>query len=256
MDRKLLSVLLVIVISIIKVNAQFSIYTANPSCYGYGVGEVQPPVGYHYHWSNGGTNSYIQTTISGIYSCTVSDTFGNPLSVLTDTIIIPPPITYTYSTISPTSCDSCNGSISVVTSGGVPPYTIFWYDSSPDSSTHKNACPGIYGFEIDDAHQCRDTMLHAAINCNCGLNVTLTQNNISCDTAYGSVTANVAGGHAPYSYSWYDTYWGTTSASPAFTQLATGAMWTLTVTDSAACRYYATGNILNSVGYNYYVISL
>jgi gliding motility-associated-like protein len=107
------------------------------------------------------------------------------------------------------SCGSaCDGSATVVQTGGVRPYSYDWYDlpgGSSDSSL-TGLCAGVYNVKITDANGCLDTVEVTIIEPpTLSLNLN-TINNIACKgECNGSVTVTRTGGTAPYNFSWYDT---------------------------------------------------
>jgi hypothetical protein len=116
---------------------------------------------YSYLWSDGqNTNLAIGLSV-GIYSCTITDANGCLDSALADIDEPTEIINTTYSTN--TSCyDNCDGSISVITSGGTSPYNYIWNNGQLTQNATV-LCAGFYNVTITDANNC-STINSAIIN--------------------------------------------------------------------------------------------
>ncbi|HHZ65245.1 MAG TPA: T9SS type A sorting domain-containing protein [Flavobacteriales bacterium] len=123
---------------------------------------------------------------------------------------------------------ACDGSATVLVTGGTPP--IFFYPGSG----FNNLCPGTYYVTIIDLNGC-DTTVSYTINEPVELTVTTSTTGSSCSTcADGTATATASGGTGPYTYSW--------NTAPVQTgNTATGllpnylAIYQVIVTDSMGC---------------------
>ncbi len=184
---------------------------------------------YSYAWSTGDSSQSIDSLCAGTYYATVIDAHG-----CQDTVsftLTEPPAIVSNATPSDALCNnSCDGSINLGVSGGVSPYTYQWSNGATTEDIN-NLCASWYYVTITDANGC--TKLDSAeINEPPALNLTLDINsqptcNGVCD---GSITANVNGGTAPYTYSWND---GETTQTA--TSLCDGNV-SVTITDANGCE--------------------
>ena len=79
---------------------------------------------YTYVWSNGSFSQDISNLLVGTYTVSVTDALGqtaNASYTITEPIVITP----IYTVTNTTGAGMSNGSISVVVSGGTPPYTYY-----------------------------------------------------------------------------------------------------------------------------------
>jgi hypothetical protein len=111
--------------------------------------------GYAYLWSNGSTESSIESLAPGTYSVTVVDALG---CVATGSIVIAAFGCESFTadfTALPASCPSvCDGALSVQLSGGEAPYAYLWSNGETTPSL-QNLCAGTYGLTITDANLCQ-----------------------------------------------------------------------------------------------------
>jgi gliding motility-associated-like protein len=186
-----------------------------------------PP--FTFNWSPaGGNNATANNLAAGTYTCTVTDSTGC-IALVTVTITEPPAMTAVVSTVN-TSCGNSTGSATINVSGGSPGYTYLWNPSGQTTQTAINLPAGVYNCTVTDTTGCQEIFQATISNAN-GPNVTLAaQQDVTCPGGNnGSVSINVTGGAAPYSYSW-------SSGGNASTEsnLIAGN-YTCTVTDSAGC---------------------
>ena len=111
-----------------------------------------------YAWSNGNVTPDLLNVCAGIYSLTITDASGNTASATT-TITSPPGLVFTSIVSLPTDIASSDGAISIIATGGVPPYTYEW--SGPVSgilpSSLNNLPSGSYTITVTDANGCEYT---------------------------------------------------------------------------------------------------
>jgi gliding motility-associated-like protein len=196
--------------------------TANPS------GGTAP---YTYSWAPGGmTTAAISGLSGGNYTVTITDSKG---CQVTNTTTITEPaaaLSAAATVINPSCFASNNGSISLLTSGGTPPYSYLWSPGGSTSSSLTSRPAGTYSVIIRDSRNCQVSYTFV-LTTPAVLAITFTKTNVSCNGGNnGTANANVTGGTAPYSYSWSPS--GATTASA--TGLSAGTH-TVVVTDSKGC---------------------
>lgn len=145
----------------------------------------------------------------------------------------------TYSVVQPLCNGASNGSVTIVGTGGIAPYSYAVNTGTFAASGMVNSlAAGTYTLHVKDANGCTkdSTMTLAQPTL---LSASATKTNVSCyGTATGSIQVSASGGTAPYAYSWSGL--GSTTAS--VTGLAAGT-YTATVTDAHGCTATATQSI-------------
>ena len=223
-----------------------------------------PP--YNYLWESGGVNDFEAGLCSGWHTYTVSDASG---CSVTDSSYIPSQstlLTGIVGNVNPLSgigeCGPlfvCNGSITVTSNGGTPPYIYAdssgVIDTSNSSVNINNLCPGKYTYWVTDANGNSDTN---TINVEQYLGMEFVPFSLtppSCSTCNdGSIHITVIGGFAPYLYT-IDNWQNVQVNNGNFTGLsygvyefcaedANGCIKCMTVSlDSAACGYSISSNM-------------
>lgn len=205
---------------------------------------------YTFSWSAGTISSGASTSTatglcSGVITATVTSITNGCSSVQSLTVTQPPPLLMSLPNLTTPKCNNnCNGSITLIPSGGVLPYTYTWI---PSASTNPitNLCAGTYSGTVTDANGCTVSNSYTLIN---PAVLTLTANvlNSTCNTATdGAITTTVAGGLPAYTYTW--TGPGTfTSTSSSLTNVLSGT-YSLTLIDFAGCRKDTTLMIVPTI---------
>lgn len=106
---------------------------------------------YTYIWNNGQTGATATGLCTGNYSVTVTDGCTNT-SVQSVTITDPTVLTATTSQVEP-SLSSCDGTATVIPSGGTNPYTYLW-SNTQTTSTATGICGGVCTVTVTDANGC------------------------------------------------------------------------------------------------------
>lgn len=190
---------------------------------------------YTYIWNTGATTASISNLAPGTYTVTVSD--GNSQAVATIEVSSTQPILVNIAKTSPSCYGGNNGLISLVVSGGAPPYTYTWSNGAT-SPNIVGLMAGAYLLTITDSQGCLTTR-----------NITLgqppqivLQTNTTDATSgeNGAIDLTVTGGTAPFSYIWSN---GATQPDPA--NLASG-VYTVSVTDANGCQSVTTA-VVNSL---------
>ena len=183
-----------------------------------------------YQWSNGSTNqdptNLCHLAPENPYTVTVTDANGctmvsNPISLNLGLSIIIDQLNDV--------CSDCDGSVSVIATGGVAPYTFDWGGENPNS-----LCAGTYGVTVTDNAQNSVELQNIVIN-EPNEVLTVTANNINFPNGNqgdGSISVNVNGGWGGYTYLW---------SNGAETQNIAGLSagnYSLTVTDINGCQAF------------------
>ncbi len=209
-------------------------------CFGDSTGEMtvtitngEPP--YTYQWSNGvnnvsnSTSNTITNMPAGIHFVEVVNDFG--CIAFADYKINEPAFVLDVLTFTTTDV-SCNaqadGSIDITPIGGTPPYTYAWSDGQT-TQIATGLAQGTYTVTLSDANGCEFSDNYS-ITEPFPLLATSTTTDVLCTgSPTGIITVNVAGGTAPYTYTWSNG-----GATPQLTALTAGT-YTLTVTDDKGC---------------------
>jgi len=185
---------------------------------------------YTYLWSPiGNTTPTVNNLCAGCYTVIVTDANG-----CTDTemvCITEPSAIVTTATVTHASCNgTCDGTISVSSSGGSGLYTYLWSPIGNTTPTVSNLCAGCYTVTVTDASGCIDTEV-ICITEPAALTATVTATNVSCNGICDGSAAitGLTGGTSPYSYQWCNG--GTT---PSVTNLCPGTCMVMIV-DANGC---------------------
>jgi uncharacterized repeat protein (TIGR01451 family) len=121
-----------------------------------------------------------------------------------------------------------DGAISVVASGGTPPYAYNWSSLPFTTSSVTNLPAGTYTVTVTDAASMTATTA-AIITQPPSIVTTITSNPSSCTSPSGFIALNTAGGTTPYTY-----LWSNGSTAPQLGNLFPGLYW-VTVVDANGC---------------------
>jgi trimeric autotransporter adhesin len=116
----------------------------------------------------------------------------------------PPVLSATQSQVNLTCNGVCNGSATVVASGGTAPYTYLWAPSGGTGATASSLCAGGYTCTITDATSASIQKTFTIAQPTAINTATGSQTNVSCNggsNGAASITTPT-GGTAPYSYNW------------------------------------------------------
>ncbi len=196
---------------------------------------------YSYSWSNGANISSISNLQSGVYTLVITDSEGCSIP---KTVTVTEPAQSLSSTISSqdVSCFGIsNGTINLTVIGGTPTYSYNWSNGSI-SQNQSGLSNGIYHVTITDANGCTTTTFANLQQPNSALSLSLNPTNVSCNgTNNGSITTNVLGGTAPYTY-----LWNTNSTASSLQNLNPGN-YSVTVTDAKGCISQSSAQITQPI---------
>ncbi len=155
--------------------------------------------------------------------------------------------------ITSSNCGQPNGGACASVSGGLPPYTYIWSDSSVTQSACVNAIlAGSYTVEVTDSNGC---MVSSVANINDILSpaVSITSHtDLLCyGDSNGTATITISGGVGPYNQFWIPG--GQTTTNPS--DLA-GGVNTVKITDAAGCIASASVTIIEPPPVNHAISGL
>jgi hypothetical protein len=156
----------------------------------------------------------------------------------------------TVADISQATCGAANASVTLNITGGVPGYSIEWYNSQNalvgNGSLLGNISKGTYYYQLSDQSGCAitDTVFVGGDE---ALSVSIANSTAaSCGIANGSVSLSVSGGNAPYTVNWPTTIPVTNGLSSS--GLKGGMVYEVLVTDSTNCEQTFKFSINNTSG--------
>ncbi len=157
---------------------------------------------YTYLWSDGQTTQIATGLCAGTYSVTITD--NNNCSYVENNIVInePPALSNSMSVTNLLCSGDSNGTATATVSGGTPPYTYLWSDGQT-TATATNLVAGNYTVTVTDSNNCQivdnATITEPAPLVN---NSVVITNPLCFGDCTGSISVNISGGVAPYTYSW------------------------------------------------------
>lgn len=171
---------------------------------------------------------------AGTYNLTVTDANG---CTANQSVVVTQPTAITIVTSSTNaSCTAANGTATASPSGGTLPYTYLW-SSGATTSTASGLASGSYTVTVTDSKGCIATATVIVGNNAGGTATASVITNVAClGGSTGSATVTMAGGTAPFTFSW-------NSAPVQTTATATGLVagtYTVTVTDFNGCTSSST----------------
>jgi hypothetical protein len=222
----------------------------NITCYGDGNGSLTvnatggtPPYQYELNGEGYQSDNVFSNLAPGNYTITIMDA-TNTTYVVQATITQPAaPLSVTGIVTNETGGLE-NGAITQTPSGGTAPYTYIWPGLSSTDQNLTDLAAGTYYVIITDNVGCsyNNTYVVGSDSSICtGFTISDSITNINCyDAANGSVKVIVAGGTAPYSYSWY-----TGDTTKTLSNLPPGT-YNVTVTSSNNCTAIASATVTQS----------
>ncbi|MFH1321867.1 MAG: gliding motility-associated C-terminal domain-containing protein [Bacteroidota bacterium] len=161
---------------------------------------------YMFLWDNGHIDSLADGLCDGAHFVKVTDDNGCVDSVLFN-ITEPEPLNSTLSVTDALCHNSCDGTATVLSSGGTAPYFYQWDSMAggQSGSTATGLCAGTYNVIISDTNNC-DTMIIISVSQPQTINASITTTDVICNSeCNGTTTAFLSGGTAPYTYLWSDS---------------------------------------------------
>ncbi|MCF8374699.1 MAG: T9SS type A sorting domain-containing protein [Bacteroidales bacterium] len=174
-----------------------------------------------------GSSNVITGLAAGTYNVQVKDAHACESNIMSVTISATPSPALALDGIVNVLCNGGNnGAINITVSSGTAPFTYIWSNGATIEDV-SGLMAGTYGVTITDSNGCTAdgsyTVTEPAV-----LTLSGTVTNVMCfGASTGSISATVAGGTMPYSYSWL-------SGSAVNSNLAAG-VYNLTVSDANGC---------------------
>jgi gliding motility-associated-like protein len=198
---------------------------------------------YTYSWS--GPNGFSANTkdltniAAGTYNLTVTDNSGCTRT-FTANVTQPAQIKITP-VVTPVTCFGANdASISLVISGGIPPYGIQWSNLGK-GTIQDNLSPGTYTITVTDSLGCimsKDILIAEA-----AFSIQPVVRQITCFGANdGSINLNIQGGIPPIKLSWADN----PTAGNTRNRLGPGT-YTASLSDASSCSFTKSFTIIEPV---------
>lgn len=207
------------------------------------------PVGgttpYTYSWSPAGGNDSTALGLSGgIYTVTVTDTYGcssTTTATINESVLL---LSANITTNKAVSCKgSSDGTLVVTPAGGTSPYTYSWSPTGGSGSTASGLSGGTYTVNITDQYGCDTTIITSLYESATKFNATIASTvPVTCKgSSNGSIVVSATGGTTSYTYQWAP--FGGTSATA--TGLP-GGTYNITVSDSTGCDTVLTAIVNES----------
>lgn len=194
-----------------------------------------PP--YTYTWLPTGGNAATAINLCpGTYSVIIQDNTGcGPSDTATVTVASSNGLSVTTVQSNPVCFGDCNGSATVMPTGGSPPFTYTWSPSGGNGSSATGLCAGNYTCTISDNSSCNTTQTFS-ITQPPPLAMSFVNDTI-CGGGSATISVNPSGGTGPYTVTWSNSLPNGTSqtVSPAAT-----TTYTATATDANGCTFTQT----------------
>jgi gliding motility-associated-like protein len=130
----------------------------------------------------------------------------------------------------PTCFGAANGSVSIALANGTAPFTYNWSPVTSTTNTLNNLSAGSYTCNITDANNCSE-VFSTTLTDPTQLTISSVATPTPCGLQEGSMSLQVSGGTAPYTYAWTPA----ASNTNALSNLGSG-IYTVVVTDANTCQ--------------------
>jgi gliding motility-associated-like protein len=205
--------------------------------------------GYKFAMDNGpyGNNGVFSSLASGTYTIHVKDSSGC-IKDTTVTVVNPSPISISAIIVPPTCNGGSNGSITIVASGGRPPYQYaFGNGGYSTQNVYTGLSAGNYSIHVRDSNNCDKHMNSVTVSDPPLITLTLSRTNVLCyGDSSGTITATASGGNSGFTYSLDSGAYGN---SNIITGVAAGTH-TVTVVDSLGCPKSASITVTQPTALN------
>ncbi len=155
---------------------------------------------YSYNWSNGATTEDVSMLSAGSYSVDVTNSSGCSVTLDTTVTNITTGIAVAGDIVTNENCGDSTGSIDITVSGGSLPYSYAWSNGATTQDI-SGLTSGTYTCIVADASGCEITY-SGTVSSDDNFVLSSVQTDEMCNDDGGSVTVDVSGGTAPYTFSW------------------------------------------------------
>ncbi|MFH2096319.1 MAG: choice-of-anchor L domain-containing protein [Bacteroidota bacterium] len=222
-------------------------YVVNSSCASCNDGAINLTVSgpglYSYSWTGGATSEDLSGLLPGMYSVTVTDSYGCTQEDIWQVFDVTTVLSATWNSGNDT-CNAGLGYIELFVTGGSGTYSYLWDDNSTVSSL-TGLTSGNYGVTVtDDVYG--TTWEHIFLISNTGGLFTATAyvTNSSCATCFDGIINLVVSGTGPYIYAWSNS-----AITEDLTFIPPG-IYCVTITDQWGCSLVYCDTVDYFVGMN------
>ncbi|TXF88612.1 T9SS type A sorting domain-containing protein [Neolewinella aurantiaca] len=191
-----------------------------------------PP--FNYSWSHDSdlNEDAAEGLSAGNYGVTITDVNGCSNALNVELIEVAGPGSLTIVSMTPTSCGESNGALTIVPTGGTPPFTYEWsHDATITGDNATELDSGVYQIVATDANGCS---ISNTFSIPTSMGLTVVQDEVigaNCNLEDGSILISVPNASGEVTYNWSHA---PGQNSPALTGLTAGN-YMVTVTDEAGC---------------------
>jgi len=182
---------------------------------------------YSFLWDNGELTSTATGLSAGVHSVTVTD--AQSCNETASVIVVEGPLLSGSIQTSGSSCSNCNGSATILITGGTAPYVYQWSNGWTTQAVN-TLCPGTYNCTVTDANGCEWVGSVVILPTNPFQTSMTLINDVSCNSFNdGSAMVTVSGGDPPFTFNW-----SSGENTPTASMLEPGIQ-TVLVTDNNGC---------------------
>ena len=157
----------------------------------------------------GGNSIVINDLPPGATTVSITDALGDSVNDIPVMIERPDPINGMVQDYQHATAGNCDGSISLMVTGGTPGYTVSWDNGGGTGMMIEGLCGGAaYTPTITDANGCVVTLEEGISINEFGAEVAAVTNVDCPDDETGSIDISVSGGEPGYTFSWIDAQTG------------------------------------------------
>ncbi len=189
---------------------------------------------YTYAWTSGASAATASGLSAGTHTVTITDAAG---CAATRNYNITQPAAISTAVTAQTNVSCSSGSASITAMGGTGTYTYTWSPSVGTAATATGLIQGTYTVTVRDANNCMATQAVTITQSATPLSVSATAPMRICSGNVLNINSAVAGGIAPYTYSWIgpNGFVSTTQNPTLAASVSMSGAYNLAVTDNRGC---------------------